>query len=121
MVKRTGPTNAQLKNLIVELKTKAIKENVGLWKRLALDLESPTRSRRAVNLSRINRFSKESEIVVVPGKVLGSGVINHNVTIAAFSFSEGAIEKLSEKKCKIMSIDDLMNSKTSAKDIRIIG
>jgi len=121
MAKRTGPSNANLQQLIVDLKTKAINDNVNLWKKVALELEKPTRNKRIVNLSRLNRFTKESEIVIVPGKLLGSGSIDHNVTIAAFAFSEGAIEKLKAKNCKVLSIEDLMVSKTEPKDIRIIG
>ena len=65
MVKRTGPTNYQLTNLIEELKTKSIEEKSGFWKRIATDLEKPSRQRRVVNLSRINKFSKENETLYI--------------------------------------------------------
>lgn len=121
MPNRTGPSNPHLSKLIAELKKKSIEESSPLWKRLAVDLERPTRNRRAVNLSRINRFSSENETVVVPGKVLGSGVIGHKVTIAAFAFSDGAIEKLRKQNCSVMSISDLISKRPKTSDIRIIG
>ena len=121
MVKRTGPSNPVLKNLISELKKKSIDDSSAIWKRLAVDLESPARNRRAVNLSRINKFTKENETIVVPGKVLGSGVINHKVTVAAFAFSDGALEKLKKQNCDVMSISELMGKKPKSSDIRIIG
>jgi large subunit ribosomal protein L18e len=68
MSKRTGPSNPHLRNLIVELKKKAIQDSSPVWKRLAVDLERPMRNRRIVNLSRINRFTKDQETIVVPGK-----------------------------------------------------
>ena len=120
MAKRTGPSNPQLQGLITELKKKAIQDKAGLWKRIAVDLEKATRKRRIVNLSRLNRFTKDSEVVVVPGKVLGSGCLNHKLTIAAVDFSQGAIEKLKERKCDVISILDLMN-KRKPKDIKLIG
>jgi len=121
MSKRTGPSNPNLRNLIAELKRKSIEESSGLWKRIATDLEMPARNRRAVNLSRINRFTKDNDIIVVPGKVLGSGVIGHKVTVAAFAFSDSAVEKLRKQNCDVLSIKDLMAKKPKASDIRIIG
>lgn len=121
MTKRTGPSNQHLVNLIADLKKKAIQDSSALWKRIATDLEKSTRNRRIVNLSRINRFTKENETIVIPGKVLGSGVIDHKVTVAAFSFSDGAVEKLKKQNCSMMTIPELMQKNTKTADIRIIG
>ena len=121
MVKRTGPTNMQLKFLIAELSRLSRKEDVGIWKRIASDLEKPTRQRRIVNLSRIDRSTKEGETIIVPGKVLGSGDLNHKIDVAAFSFSSNAIEKIKEKKGSCIEIMDLMKKNPKGKDIRIIG
>ncbi|MFC1753504.1 50S ribosomal protein L18e [Thermoproteota archaeon] len=121
MAKRTGPTNVQLQGLIVELKKKSIQEGAPLWKRIASDLEKATRNRRIVNLSRINRFTKDSEVIIVPGKVLGSGALDHKLTIAAFDFSQGAVEKLRAKNCDVLSIIELMQKNVKTQDIRIIG
>ncbi|NQU79246.1 50S ribosomal protein L18e [Candidatus Woesearchaeota archaeon] len=121
MAKKTGPSNPHLLKLIAELKRKSIEESSGVWKRLASDLERSTRIRRVVNLSRINRFTNDKETVVVPGKVLGSGLLDHKVDVAAFAFSESAIEKLKKNNCDVMSIQDLMKKGVKTSDIRIIG
>ena len=121
MAKRTGPTNTILKQLIQDLKKASHTEKVGLWKRIAEDLEKPTRRRRAVNLSRINRFTQPKETVIVPGKVLGSGELNHELTIAAFTFSEGAKQRIAEAKSKAISIKELMKQNPKGKNIKIIG
>lgn len=118
---RTGPTNPILKSLISELKKRSSEQNVNIWKRLAIDLEKPTRQRRVVNLSRINRYTKENEIIVVPGKVLGSGSLNHKLIISAFQFSEGAKEKINKAGAKIISLEELSNSDPKGKRIRVIG
>ncbi len=92
MAKRTGPTNIHLKELIIELKKNSISHNSNLWKRIAKELSKPTRVRRIVNLSRINRHTKENENIIVPGKVLASGDLDHKLTIAAWQFSEQALD-----------------------------
>ena len=121
MARRTGPTNPVLKQLIQELKKVSSTDKTGLWKRIAEDLEKSTRSRRAVNLSRINRFTQPKETVIVPGKVLGSGTLDHEITIAAFAFSEGAKERIMKSKGKAITIPELMKQNPKGKDIRIIG
>ena len=121
MAKRTGPTNPLLQNLIQELKKRSSEQSVNLWKRIALDLEKPTRQRRVVNLSRINRHTKENDIIVVPGKVLGSGTLNHKLTIAAYQFSQGALEKLEKTGSTIMPLLELSKENPNGKRIRIIG
>ena len=120
-MKRTGPTNPLLRDLIGELKKRGNEQEVNLWRRIALDLEKPTRQRRAVNLSRINRHTKENEVVVVPGKVLGSGDLNHKLTIRAYQFSEQAKDKLEKSGAQIVSLLELSKEKPDGKNIRIIG
>lgn len=117
MAKRTGPTNLQLKMLIRELKTLSKKEKVNIWKRVAKDLEKPTRSRRKVNIERINRTTKPNETIVVPGKVLGTGELKHKVTVAAYQFSDAAKSKIKDN----LTIQELIKKNPKGKKVRIIG
>ena len=121
MAQRTGPTNSVLAGMIEELKKRSSDQKVNLWKRIALDLEKPTRQRRVVNLSSLSRFTKENEVIVVPGKVLGAGNLNHKITISAFQFSEGAKEKIEKTGAKVVSLMDLSKENPTGKGIRIIG
>ena len=120
-MKRTGPTNENLRKLIDNLKTLSSEQNIRLWKRIALDLEKPTRQRRVVNLSRINHNTKENDTIIVPGKVLGSGLLNHSLTIAAYSFSEGALQKIQKVNAKAITIAELMKENIKGKGVKIIG
>jgi large subunit ribosomal protein L18e len=114
-------SNQQLQGLISALKEQSRKENAQIWRRVALDLEKPTRNRRIVNLSRISRYTKENEIVIVPGKVLGSGEISHKVTLAAYTISKQAEEKLQKSKCTYYTIFDFMQKNPQGKNTRILG
>tara|TARA_Y100000310_G_scaffold323753_1_gene384603 strand:+ start:2455 stop:2799 length:345 start_codon:yes stop_codon:yes gene_type:complete len=111
--------NPHLVKLVQALKKKSIEDNAGLWKRVATDLEKSTRQRRVVNLSRIDRFTKDNEVVVVPGKVLGDGTLTKKVTVAAYSFSNTAKDKLSKAQSQILTIEELMQK--NPKDIKVIG
>ncbi|MCW1296588.1 MAG: 50S ribosomal protein L18e [Candidatus Parvarchaeota archaeon] len=103
--------------LIDELK----KNEARIWKRLAKELEKPRRSRREVNISKIERYTKEGEVIVVPGKVLGSGTLRHKVTIAAFSFSKEASEKIKNAGGKIIDLKQLIKENPKGTGVRIIG
>lgn len=118
---RTGPTNPILVELIQELKRESLTGKTALWKRIAADLERPTRIRRVVNLSTINRITKDNEIVVVPGKVLGAGALDHKVTVGAFAFSESARSAIETAKGKCLSIPEMMKLQPDGKSVRILG
>ncbi len=120
-MKRTGPTNPLLQELIGELKKRSNEQSVNLWKRVALDLEKPTRQRRVINLSRISRYTKENETIIVPGKVLGSGTLNHKLTISAYQFSEQAKDKIEKVGAKIVPLLELSKEKPDGKRLKIIG
>ena len=121
MPKRTGPSNPILLGLIMELKKRSSSHASGIWRRVADDLGKPTRQRRVVNLSSISRFTKENEIIVVPGKVLGAGSLDHAVTISAFQFSDVAKEKIEKVGARIIPLLELSKENPSGKGIRIIG
>lgn len=121
MVKRTGPTNPSTVLLIQHLKKESSIQKIDLWKRIAEDLEKSSRLRREVNLSRINRFTKPQEVVIVPGKVLGSGVLDHGVVVAALSFSGSSRQKIEASKGKTLTIVELMKQNPKGKDVRILG
>jgi len=119
---RSGPQNEKLKELITSLKEKNYSEEVPLFKRIAKDLEKPSRQRRVVNISRLNRHTKEGEVIVVPGKVLADGDLEHSITIFAWKFSEEALRKISESNSKAFSIFELLNGgSVKGKKLRVIG
>lgn len=71
-----------------------------------------SRSRRAeVNVGKLGKLTKKGEIVVVPGKVLGTGSIDHSVTVAAMKFSATAKRKIEAAGGKIMDIPALEDKK----------
>ena len=117
---RRQKTDQHLADLIQELKKKSNEHNVLIWKRVANDLAKPTRQRRIVNLYKLNKNTKEGEVVIVPGKVLGVGELNHKVTVAAWSFSGSALEKIN-KIGKAIEINELLKESPKGKKVRILG
>lgn len=108
LMKRTGPTDINLRRLIRYLKKKSNEENVRIWKDIAWRLEKPRRQKAEVNVSKINRYTKEGDTVIVPGKVLGAGRIDHKVIVAAWSFSEEARNKILSAGGEALRIEELI-------------
>lgn len=121
MTKRTGPTNIQLRGLINLLRKTSIEQKNGVWKRIAEDLEKPTRKRRIVNLYKIDKYTKNNESIIVPGKVLGTGSLNHKVSVAAWAFSDSAKEKITKANGSCMSIMEMLQKNPKGQNLRIMG
>ncbi len=119
MVKRTGPTNYQLKELLTQLEGKALQSK--FWKRIREDLQKPTRQRRTVNVYKIEKFARDGETIVVPGKVLSVGDLTKKVDVAALNFSEEARRKIEEAKGKTLSLQELLHKNPEGKNVRILG
>ncbi|MEM0480654.1 MAG: 50S ribosomal protein L18e [Candidatus Aenigmatarchaeota archaeon] len=120
MVKPTGPTNPYLRRLIIYLEKASKKNNAKIWKYVAELLSRPTRRRVEVNLYKINRYAKDGDIILVPGKVLSIGEINKKITISAWSFSKKALEKLKEKNIEVLSIKELVEKNPKGSNVKII-
>jgi len=112
-------TDEHLVLLIKELRKKSSQDKVGLWSAIAKNLSLPSRIRPEVNLFKINKYVKDGDIVVVPGKVLATGSIDHKITVAAYNFSKAAREKIMQKGV-CMTIDELMKENIKGKNIRIL-
>jgi large subunit ribosomal protein L18e len=83
-------------------------------------MSKPTRHQCEVNVSKINRFTIDGETIVVPGKVLGSGELDHKVTVAALKFSDAARAKI-DKVGETLTINELLDRNPKGSNIRIFG
>lgn len=113
-MKRTGPTNIYLRKLIRELK----KLKKPFYRKLAEELGKPRRKRICVNISKINKLTRPGERVVIPGKVLGYGFLDHPVKVFAWRFSKKAIEKIKEAGGETLELNELIKEKTYPKIIK---
>ena len=93
-------TNIMLRKLVHTLE----KQKKSLWRAVAEELSSPSRKKPYINLYKINKYSKPNDIIIVPGKVLGIGSLDHPVTVVALSFSKTAKEKIEKSGGKVMSL-----------------
>jgi len=120
-MKQIKSTNPELLNLIRSLRKKTRESEAKIWSAVADYLSRSKRRRITVNLSQLNRHTVTGETVVVPGKVLGAGEINHSLNVVAFAFSEQARSKILKSKGKCMSIPELIGKNPKGSGVKIIG
>jgi large subunit ribosomal protein L18e len=117
---RSEKTNPRLVRLIGDLKAASRVNGSPIWRDVAKRLEKPRRNYAAVNLSKINRHTESNDTVLVAGKVLASGEIEHSVTVAALSFSNNAMSKIQSAGGKCLAIEKLVEQHPKGSGIKIL-
>lgn len=117
---KKGPTNPILRGLIRRLRKLAKETGSDIWSDLAERLNRSNRSRSEVNVSQLNRHTEDGDTVVVPGKVLGSGNLDHSLTVAAFSFSGRARSRIRSVGGETLTIGELLDRNPEGKSVIIM-
>ena len=115
----SSKTNPRLTDLIAELKSTSRQSDADVWQDVADRLEKPRRTHAEVNLGRIERYAREEETVVVPGKVLGSGALQKNFTVAAVNFSSSAETKI-EQVGDTVPLEQVLEDNPEGSNVRVI-
>ncbi|MFW9949901.1 MAG: 50S ribosomal protein L18e [Candidatus Thorarchaeota archaeon] len=111
----TGPSNYYNRKLIRELwKTKR-----RIWRKVSKKLSGARKDRVEANLYRINKRTKVNDVIVVPGKVLGVGDIDHKLTIACLDCSKAAQKKIESSGSKLISIEELFEQNPDGKNVKV--
>lgn len=118
--RKNNKSNIRLLDLIHMLKAASRENEVNIWRDIATRLESPSKNHAEVNLSKINRYAVNGETILVPGKVLGSGLLEMSVKVAALNFSESASAKIKSANGQCMSIEELIRDNPKGSRVRIL-
>ena len=114
-------TNQVVLQMAKELKLASKKNDAAIWSKLAKLALKKSASRRVVNLTKINEVTKENSVIIVPGKVLGTGNVSHKITLSSFSISNSAAKKIIESGGTIISFSEMIKKFPTGKDVSIIG
>lgn len=119
-IPKTKSTNQVLFDTIRDLRKLSVKTGVGTWKAVAIKLAGSASQRSRVNLTKISKYTKGGEVIIVPGKVLGDGLLSKKVTIVAFGASESAVKKIEAAGGKFVEIKDYISKNPKEKPV-ILG
>jgi len=102
-------TNIHKRKLIRQLEKLSDKTDKAIWEKVSEILSRPRRKRVAVNIGKINRLANDGEIIIVPGKVLGGGLLEKKLAVIAESFSKTAWQKILDNGGKPYTLYDVVS------------
>jgi large subunit ribosomal protein L18e len=118
---KSKTTDETRQQLIIKLKRQSRNPGGRIWRTLFDDLQSSRRTRVTVNVGDLQRYHRRGHIIVVPGKVLGDGVIEDKLSVAAIGFSAQAREKIEAKGGQCLTIEEFMEKNPTGKNARLIN
>ena len=113
--------NVNRLRLAHSLEKRARQSKQSIWRVASRKVVGPRQNRSLVNVGEISRHTKDGSKIVVAGKVLGGGEIDHKVTVGAYSFSEGARSKITKLGGRCFNLQDFMNENANVKDVLLFG
>jgi large subunit ribosomal protein L18e len=112
---------SSIQDNIWTLRRASKKNKAPIWRALERELARPRRNRREVNVGALANKTDDGQVIVVPGKVLGSGEIGHKLTLCAITISESATKKIITCGGKLVSLSNLVEQYPDGKGVRVIG
>ncbi len=112
--------NTELLETIRLLKIWARQNKKPIWTTTAEQLSRPRKDRAVLNLGHITRSTKENAVVLVPGKVLGAGLIKHAVIVGAFEFSKGAQAKIERVGGRCITIREFIKQYPEGSNVKLM-
>jgi large subunit ribosomal protein L18e len=112
---------SSIQDNIWTLRRASKKNKAPIWRALERELARPRRNRREVNVGALADNTDDGQVIVVPGKVLGSGEIGHKLTLCAITISESATKKIIACGGKLVSLSNLVEQYPDGKGVRVIG
>ena len=113
--------NQVVLHMIKDLKQASKKNEAPIWSKLAEIALKKSSSKRTVNLTRINKITKENDVLFVPGKILGTGNLSHKLTLSSFSMSTNAANKIIKAGGNVMAYSDMIKKFPTGKGVIIFG
>ncbi len=113
-------SNPVLRRTSVMLERAGKKQKAPIWTDASSMLSSPASTRVEVNLGRISRLAEDGEAVFVPGKVLGTGVMERKVTVGAFAFSASARSKIEASGGSALSVEDFLKKYPNGSGVKLV-
>lgn len=113
--------NLVLNSAIHNLRQAYKKSGSNVWFAAMKYLSKSSSRRPSVNVGKISRLTKDGDLVIVPGKVLGGGIISHKLTVGAYSFSEKGSWKIRKAGGSAMNLSEFIEKFPDGKGVILIG
>ncbi len=114
-------SNSTLVKTIADLKEASRKNEAPIWRSIATRLEGPSRNWPSVNVSKLEYNIDKNGKAIIPGKLMGTGIITKKMTVAAYSFTTSAKDKIQSAGGKCLTYNELIKSVPKGTNIVVVG
>jgi large subunit ribosomal protein L18e len=97
------------------------KTKAPIWKDMERKFLKTNSNRREVNVDKLSKHTKEGDVVIVPGKILGSGNLGHTIIIYSYSISKLAAKKITEAGGQILDLPEFTRRYPHGTGVKVIG
>ncbi|MEM0384852.1 MAG: 50S ribosomal protein L18e [Nitrososphaeria archaeon] len=113
--------NPMIKEAIKKIRSASKTGNENFWSKVEEMILKPRSRRSEVNVGKISKLTKENDVVLVPGKLLGDGLIDHPVTVGALFASKSAIKKIVEAGGTFLPLTEFIERFPDGSNVKIFG
>lgn len=106
-------------NIVVSQTLALALKNKG-WLKVAKIISSSRRKYSSINLSDIDKNTKEGDTIVIVGKVLGAGELTKRIRICSFGCSKQALDKLKKIKAEVVTIEEEIKKNPKGEGLKIL-
>ena len=92
-----------------------------IWRKVAEYALKPSVARRTINVKSIDRLTGDGDVVVFPGKVLGTGSMSHPVSLFCFGISVSAASKVEKAGGRIISHNTITAERPTGSGVVLLG
>lgn len=113
--------NPVLDSTVSALKRASKSSGAAVWLDASRYLSGSRSLKRTVNVGKIDRVTGKDSVILVPGKVLGSGALSHPVVVGAYSYTATARKKIVEAGGEALTITKFLERFPSGAGVTLIG
>lgn len=103
------------------LKKASLQHEAPIWKRVSEHALKPSSARCTINVNAIDSRTSENDVVVFPGKVLGTGKMSHGISLFCFGISESAASKIRQAGGRILDHAGVVSERPTGKEVVLLG
>lgn len=115
----TSP-NPLMRRTLVLLERTGKENGAPIWETASRLLGRSAIAKVEVNLGRLSRIAEDGQALFVPGKVLGSGVMDKKVVVGAFSYSAAARSKIVAQGGSAMSVEQFVKRYPKGSGVKLV-
>ena len=114
-------SNPFLRRASVMLERAGKEQRAQIWSDASTLLSSPAKTKVEVNVGRISRLAEEGGAILVPGKMLGTGVMAKKVIVGAFSYSKEAKSKIESSGGTALTLEQFLKKYPKGSGVKLVG